>query len=289
MTITATDVISEDEVRAVLEERTQEMYQFRRAFRPHDATGLNSGKFTFPQASNDLRDAMAEVDENPDEIGEPGAYQRHTLEHEGIDATYTKEGFEVAISDEAADDTPVDVILDITEEMGIAAEARLDFNAYTVLENNHDATEIGDAADPVNFEAIVDAYVALVDNEMNPANFEAYASPTAWGELAKDDRFNRATDDGDALARSGMLAEVFGADVALTNTGNLGSNEIIMVDTGRYGYESTRWNRDVTTYRDEEHDRDVFKIRHRMDFVPMRDDAAVKIVGGVVEAEEGGT
>ena len=278
MTVTATDVISDDEVRAVLEERTQAMYQFRRAFRPDDATGINSGSKTFPQAATvggNLRGEMDEVLEDAD-------YPRSTLQHEGIQANYTKDGFEVAISDEAVDDTPVNVILDITEEMAIAAEHRLDSLAYATLEGNRSATEIGDDLEDINYDAIVDAYVELADNEFNPADFEVYASPQAWGQLAKDDNFNRATDEGDNLARNGMLARVFGANVALSNTGDLGASEAIMVDTGRYGYESTRWNREVTNYREEEADRDVFKIRHRKDFVPMKPDAAVKIIGGVV-------
>ena len=61
MTTTATDVIKNDDVEAIIEERTQAMYQFRQAYRDHDATGLNSGKFTFPEATDDVRDEMEEV------------------------------------------------------------------------------------------------------------------------------------------------------------------------------------------------------------------------------------
>lgn len=277
MAVTATDVISENEVRAVLEERTYSMYQFRRAFRDHDATGLNSGSFTFPQAVDTLEGDM-------DEVGEEGNYPRSALQHEGIQAEYTKDGFEVAISDEAVDDTPIDVILDITEEMSVAAEKRLDSLAYTVLNGNTNATVIGNDSNDLNYEAIVDAYTTLTNSEMNPADFEVYLSPGAWGQLAKDDNFNRATDEGDALARNGQLGEVFGVPVVMTNTGDLGANDGFMVDTGRFGYESTRWDREVTSYREETNDRDVFKIRHRKDFVAMKPAANVSLIGGVSTA-----
>lgn len=277
MAITATDIISENEVEAILEERTQAMYQFRRAFRDDDATDINSAKKTFPQAANDVREEM-------DEVGEESDYPRSSMEYDGIDAEYTKDGFEIAISDEAADDSVIDVVLDLTEEMGIAAEGRLDSLAFNVLAQHNNDVTVGTEGDRLNFEAVVDAYAQLTDDEFNPANFEVYCSPFSWADLAKDPNFNRATDQGDALARNGMLGEAFGTDVALTNTGALGATEAIMVDTGMYGYESTRWAREVTSYREEKKDRDVFKIRHRKDHLAMKPDAAIFIEGGVSEA-----
>jgi len=61
MTITSTDIVSDDDVRAILEERTQEMYQFRRAYRDHDATGIDSGSYEFPEATDRLRGEMVEI------------------------------------------------------------------------------------------------------------------------------------------------------------------------------------------------------------------------------------
>lgn len=274
MAITATDVIADNDVRAVLEERTQAMYQFRRAFRDHDATDLNSNTFSFPQATNNLRDDMGDVSEEAN-------YPRSALEHEGIEAEYTKDGFEVAISDEAMDDTPVNIILDTTQEMAVAAERRLDTLAYRTLNNYNSDVTIGASANDLTYETVVDAYTTLADSEMNPSDFELYLSPGAWGDLAKDDSFNRATEAGDALAREGMLGEVFGVPVILSNTGDLGANEGFLVDTGKYGYESTRWDREVQSYREEQKDRDVFKIRHRKDFLAMKPEAALFIAGGV--------
>lgn len=276
MTVTASDIITAREVEAVLEERTRAMFQFRRAFRNDDATNIDSDTKTFPRASNTLEDDMSEV-------GEESDYPRSAVEHEGVDANYTKDGFEVAISDEAADDSVVDVLLDITEEMANAAEAYLDHQAYAVLNANNNATTIGDGntTTDLNYNAVVDSYVEMVNQRFSPADFELYADPYGFGSLAKDDNFNRATEEGDALAREGQLGTVFGTNIALTNTGDLAAQEAFLVDTSLYGYESTRWNRETTEYREEGKDRDVFKTRIRNDHVATNADAALFIDGGV--------
>ena len=272
--ITASDVISDTDVRSVLEERTQETYQFRRAYRDHDATGINSGTFTFPQADDNLRGEMVE-------IGEESDYPRSGLNYSGVNAQYTKDGFEVAISDEAVSDSAFDVVMDAMEEMGIAAEKRLDNLAFTGIDNNNNGTTIGSDGTDLNYGAITSAYTTLVEDEFTPAGFELYVSPDAFDDLANDSNFNRATDQGDALARQGMLGETFGVPVVMTNTGDLGDDEAYMVDTERYGYESTRWEQEVTNYREESNDQDVFKIRHRKDFVVMKSAAAIFLQGGI--------
>lgn len=274
MAITATDVVSDDDVRAILEERTQEMYQFRRAYRDHDATNLDSGTFTFPQADDNLRSDMTEV-------GEEANYPRSGLNYSGVDAQYIKDGFEVAISDEAVSDSAFDIVMDAMEEMAIAAESRLDSRAFTLLDNNNNSTTIGTDGTDLNYPAVTSAYTTLVDDEFTPSGFELYVSPDAFDDLANDSNFNRATEQGDALARQGMLGETFGVPVVMTNTGDLTNDEAFMVDTEMYGYESTRWEQEVIEYRDEEQDADVFKIRNRKDFVAMKSDAAIFLQGGV--------
>jgi len=279
MSISATDVISDDDVRAVLEERTQEMYQFRRAYKDHDATGINSNEFSFPQATDDVRGAM-------DEVGEESDYPRAELNYESVTAEYTKDGFEIAISDEAVSDSVFDIIMDVTEEMATGAESRLDGLAFSLLDptgaaNLNDAGPIGTDGNDLNYQSVVDAYTTLMGDQFRPSDFEMYLSSDAFGDLATDDNFTHATDQGDQTVRQGTLQVGFGVPVVPTNTGDLGDDEALMVDTGSYGRESTRWDREVTNYREESKDRDVFKIRHRKDFVTMKDQAAIYIQGGV--------
>jgi len=275
----AIDVVSEQDVKDTLEVRTEQMYQFRRAYRDDDATDINSGSKKFPQAVDDARGAMDEVTDGSD-------YPETSLEYEGITADYDKEGFIIRVSDEAVSDSVFDVIMDTTEEMGVAAEKRLDAKAFSLMDPNgannlNSAGPIGTDGTDLNFAAVVDAYTTLVDSEFVPSDFELYCSPDAFGDLAKDNNFNRATDQGDALARNGMLGSAFGVTIAMTNTGDLGDDEAIMVDTGRYGYESTRWNRDVSSEYDFDHDETKYKIRTRNDYVVMKPDAGIFLQGGV--------
>jgi len=279
MAITATDVISNDDVRAVIEARTDEMYQFRRAYRDHDATDLNSGQFDFPQADDDVRDAM-------DEVAEESSYPRAELNYSSVTANYTKDGFEIAISDEAVDDSVFDIVMDVTEEMAIGAESLLDSRAWSLMDpndgNNLNAdSPLGTDGNDLNYAAVVAAYTTLLEDEFRPQDFELYLSADAFGDLATDDNFTHATNQGDQTVRQGTLQVGFGVPVVPTNTGDLADDEANMVDTGLYGYESTRWDREVTNYREEGQDRDVYKIRHRKDFVVMKSDAAVHIQGGV--------
>lgn len=274
MTVTSTDIVSDDDVRAILEERTQEMYQFRRAYRDHDATDIDSGSYEFPEATDRLRGEMSEV-------GEEANYPRSGLNYQGVSASYTKDGFEVAVSDEAVDDSAFDVIMDTMEEMGVAAEKRLDSLAFTGLDNNTNSTTVGTDGTDLNYAAVVDAYTTLVEDEYRPAEFEGYVATDGWGDLATDTQFTQATAQGEATIREGTLDSSLGVPLYITNTGDLSDDEMHMVDTSQFGYESTRWEQEVITYREEGEDQDVYKIRHRKDFVVMDSGSNVFVQGGV--------
>jgi hypothetical protein len=279
--VTASDVVSDTDVAAVLEERTQEQYQFRRAYRPHDATDIDSGSFNFPQADDNVRGAM-------NEVGEESDYPRTKLTYSNVTANYTKDGFEIVVTDEAVSDSAFDVIMDVTEEMAVGAESRLDSLAWSLIDpndgNNVNGTTVGGNSGDVDYSAIVDAYSVLFGAKFRPRDFELFVgaggTSSAFNGLAKDNNFTHATEQGDRVVVQGELTVGFGVPVIPTNTGDLGDNEAVIIDTGRYGYESTRWDREVTTYREESKDADVFKIRHRKDFVVMKSDGAVFINGG---------
>lgn len=272
MTQTATEVITDQDVRAILEERTQEMYQFRQAYRDHDATGVNSGKFTFPKATDDLRDEVVEVVEDSD-------YPRTELNYGGVDASYSKDGVELAVSDEAVADSAIDIIADALQEMAVAMQKKNDMEAFTGLTNNVNTT-IGTDGTDLDYPTVVEAYTTLVEAEYNPNEFLLLLSPDAWGDLSTDDRFVHATEAGDETVRGAVMGSIYGMDAVLTNTGDLGDDEAFIVDTSKFGYESTRWNQEVTTYREDRKDRDVYKIRDRRAYAVMDDNANVFLQGG---------
>ena len=268
MSTTSQDIIETDDVAQTIEDRTAEMHQFRRAYRDHDASDISSNSFTFPEWGDDLDE------DDYVEIAELSEYPHADVSLDGVQVTYTKYGFQVPISDEAVSDNAVSLALDQMGELARAEERKLDRLAYGYLaENMSDTTVSSDTP----FNTLVDAQTEMVDAGYDPGQLEMYLSPQAWGKLAKDDVLNRATDQGDALARNGQLATAFGMDLVLSNIGVLGANEAILVDTSKFGYESTRWPMEVSVNRDEDRDADVYKIRRRLGWAAMDPDAAISV------------
>jgi len=274
MGITADNVpVQESTILRMVEERTEPMYQFRRAFRDYDATDNDAEELKFPiPADNFDRDSMVEIEEL-------SGYPRMELNYEDVSAVAAKYGFEVVISDKAVRFGRVDSELEAQSQM-IEAETRaLDAQAYELLAAQNNSVTIGNGTDPLSFEYVVDAYVEAVGQEYNPADFEFYHGPAAFGSIAKDDTFNRATEQGDALARNGQLGEMFGATHALSNTGDL-TTDAFLVDTSKYGYEATWEPTSVTSYREEDIDATVYKINGWWGFAVTDPDAAIYIDAG---------
>lgn len=274
MAITTDNVpIQESTVLAMLEERTEPMYQFRRAFRDYDATGEDSEEINFPTPEDDFdRDSMAEIEELSN-------YPRYEVNYDDVSAVYAKYGFEVVISDEGIRFGRVDAELDAQTQMMEAEERALDAQAYELLAAQNNDITIGNGTDPLSYDYVVDAYVEAANQEYNPGDFEIYQGPYAFGNIAKDDNFNRATEQGDALARNGQLGEMFGVTHALSNTGDL-TTDAFLVDTSKYGYEVTWEPTDVNAYREEDVDGWVYKINGYWGFAVTDPQACIYIDAG---------
>jgi hypothetical protein len=100
--------------------------------------------------------------------------------------------------------------------------------------------------------------------------------------------FTQASELGDFVMRRGILPEgdlsnqaflgvVHDVPVYLSNTSAFTAGDAFLVDTSAFGWESTRWDTEVETYREEEKDQDVWKIRGRWDWVATQPEANIKI------------
>lgn len=275
-TVTYEDVPTATDVRAMLEERSRELYQFRNAFRVDpDASTREAESVEFPSGGT-FDQEMVEVDKGSD-------YPRAKLQYDGARAAYTKYGFEVPLTDEDIKDSKINLVLDNQQQMGREEEKRLDNIAFNILDANRNSTLIGTDGNAFNYAAVVSAYTTLVDQGFSPSSFVMFLSPDAWGDLATSSEFTHATDTVDQELRSQgpALGMVMGIPAMLTNTGNLLADEAIMVDTSRYGWESERDPFETSRYREDQKDQWVYKIRGRIDWVPTNSDAAIKIQGGV--------
>lgn len=284
MATTASDIISEQAVRSVLEEQLTKTYQFRRAFQDHDATDISDDRFSFPKRSVELdRDDVVEVDQQ-------GSYPRSGTEYSDVTVVYDKRGFEVAIPDEAVSDSRVDVVMDTeTQEMN-AWQGAMDYLAFQVLNNNQNASgPIGDNDGTITYSDIVDARTTLFGDEYDLSEMILLVGADGMGDVLTMNEFTQASEMGDFVIENGLLpngevgpmflGEAGGVPTYATNTGDLGEGEAFMADTSRFGYESTRWEQEIIQYRDEERDADVWKIRGRNGWTSFDASANIKITG----------
>lgn len=275
-TVTYDDIPTATDVRAMLEERTNELYQFRNAFRVDpEASSREAESVEFP-TGGEFDGEMVEVDKGSD-------YPRAKLTYDGARAAYTKYGFEVPLTDEDIKDSKINLVLDNQQQMGREEERRLDNIAFNILDANRHSTLIGTNGTDFNYTAVVNAYTTLVDEGFSPSSFLLLLGADAWGDLATSNEFTHATETVDQELRSEgpSLGEVMGMPAMLTNTGNLLEDEAILVDRSRYGWESERDPFGTSRYREDQKDQWVYKIRGRIDWVPTEPNAAIKIQGGV--------
>lgn len=283
-TTTASDIISEQAVRSVLEEQLTKTYQFRRVFQDHDATDISNDRFSFPQREVELdREDVVEV-------GEGGNYARTGTDYGDVTVVYDKRGFEISISDEAVSDSRVDVEMDTETQAMNAWQGAMDYLAFQVLDANQNAAgPIGDDNGTITYQNLVDARTTLFDDQYDLSEMVGLVGADGMGDLLKMDQFTQASEMGDFVLQNGLLpngdvgpmflGEGAGIPWFATNTGDLGAGEAFVVDSSRYGYESTRWDREIRQYRDEEEDADVWKVRGRNGWVAFDPSANIKITG----------
>lgn len=281
MALTASDVISDDDVRAIVEKIRNKKYQARRAFRPYDATDNDSNSVEFPVSDSDFDGDVAEVP--------PGAeYPRATKDYDTVSAAHTKYGFEVAIPDEDVEDSVVDITMDHEEDMIRAEETRMDSVAFNILSSNAGNT-VGPDNDSWAFDDFTKAKQQAFESELDMGELEVYVAATAMNELISLSEFTQASELGDQVIEQGILpggdmvgdqaflGTIAGLPVYASNTGEFSQYEGYLVDTSNFGWESTRRELDVTTYREDSKEQDVFQIDQRVDFVATRSSANIQI------------
>ncbi len=277
MPIEQSDVpIQGETILRMVEERTEPDYQFRRAFRDYDASNNDAETLSFPVPEDDLEGHVVELDEGSD-------FPRSELNYSEAAADRAKFGFEVSITDEAVRFGRVDAEAEAQAEMARAQMKNIDVRAFEFLSTNNNGTTIGNDGEDLDFEAIVAAYEELYAEEYNPNDFEIYVGPDGMRDLSLDDSFNRATAGGDQLTTTegaNYLGEIYNVPVYSTNTGDLGDDEALMVDTSKYGYYVEWEPMNVETYREDSNQQTVYQLSAHNGFAITDSNAAIEIQGG---------
>jgi len=280
---TATDVVSDDDVRSIAEKIRNRKYQNRRAFRDYDASDNNSNEVSFPVKDSDFEGESVEVPEGTN-------YPRGSTSYDEVRAVHTKYGFEIPIPDEKVDDNVVDIELDTQEDMIREEETRMDAIAYGVLSANAEAPDggaVGDGDGTFEYTDVVEARQEAFMRELALEELEMYVSGLNMSDFITMEEFTQASELGDQVLQQGILpgGDMLGeaafigvlgdVPVYTTNTGDYDEGEGYLVDTSNFGWESTRSGMEVESYREEDKEQDVFRVKGRWDWVSTQPEAAI--------------
>ena len=275
MALTTRDVITRDFVRETVEEVVESELVYRRAFREIDASGVQSNSYTFHIDNDEMG--------RPKIVGEGEESPRHQSTVREITVKFEKYMGEVALTMEAMEDGLIEMKAREIEDLARAMAERLNEEAYTQLDENRQAA-VGDGNDTLSFSDITEGMKALRKADYQPDLL--FVDVDGYVDLLTDSNFNRATDQGDEVVRTGEVGTVAGMTVIVDSTQDLGKDNegsvghgAIAVDSTRYGYELTRTPMSTREYEEPERQADVVQAFTRKAWATIFEDAAVLING----------
>jgi hypothetical protein len=279
MTLKASDIITQEVVRNVVEDIAEEELQFRNAFRDLSATDINSNSYELVVPKDDMGE--------PQVIGEGEEFPLDEGENEKLSIDFEKYGFATQITMESMEDSMLDVKRNQIEQRARMLQENLDRRAYNVLVSDNDGVVSQDtgADGTFDFADVVAGITQLQGNHYSPDTL--IVEPEAVGDLMLDDQFtDAASDSGHDTVRSGEVGQIAGVDVQVTNFTDIDHGSAtssnpqgVLFDSDFYGYEVTRTPVSSNEYEDEGRQADIIQTYTRKDWVSVYDDAAVFVEG----------
>jgi hypothetical protein len=255
-----------------------DIFGYREVFMvDNEAPNRDGDSVEYPSLDDDFEGSYVEI-----EKGDPHPVAK--LEYDGMVAGWQDYGFKFQLHDNDIQDSKVNLVMVNQRNQNEERMRYLDGVAGAVLEANY-GPEVGTASTGINYDAFVDAETEMVSNGYGNGSLMWVISPSAWGELVKTDAFTSDTETfaqefrADGVRRESLL----GHPAQRVNTGPLAGDDggAYLVDTSRYGWESPRRNFNVTRDRDDDERCYWYMTDGRIDWVPVDDDACVRILGGV--------
>jgi hypothetical protein len=275
MALTTRDVITQDFVRETVEEVVEENLIYRRAFREIDASNIESNSYTFYIDQDDMG--------RPQIVGEGEEAPRHQSTVDEQTVQFDKFMGEISLTMEAMEDGLIEMKAREVEDVARAMSERLNKEAFEVLSSNvqqvtDDGEDIGDSNDTLSFSDIVEGMKALREDSHTPdlliVDIDGYT------DLLTDSNFNRATESGDEVVRSGEVGRIAGMPVVIDTTQDIaGGHGAFAVDTTRFGYELTRTPMSTREYEEPERQADVIQAFCRKSWTAIFQEAAAEIDG----------
>lgn len=281
MPATTEDIlVDEDFVTAEIQETTEQRNVFSNAFR-NVGLSLADPETVYFLVSDD-RKGQVEV------VPEGGEFPRDMEERRRVPCTRTKFGEEYSITREAAQGGLVDdMAIEARNKMQKIART-MDAKAYEALADNlNEEGPIGANDGELGLEDIADAETFMLDD---PFRFEPnalFTGPQGLNDLRKGEWLDRDTDLGDDVrttggfsGRTGQVGTVMGIPVYVSNAGQLGAGEAILVDTNYYGRNGVWEEPTARSYSEEKTQTDtVMQMWTHQGWCSIEPNAAVKIEG----------
>lgn len=275
MALTTKDVITQDFVRETVEEIVEENLVWRRVFREIGAENIDSNSYTFYIENDNMG--------RPQIVGEGEEPPRHQSDVTEKTVQFDKYMGEVSITMEAMEDGLIEMKAREVEDLARAMAERLNEEAYNQLSGNwqttdNDSNTIGDGNGTLSFSDIVEGMKALREDDYTPDLL--IVDVDGYTDLLTDSNFNRATESGDEVVRSGEVGRVAGMPVVIDNTQDIsGGHGAVAVDSTRYGYELTRTSMSTMEYEEPSRQTDVIQAFTRKAWTTIFSEAAAVIDG----------
>jgi hypothetical protein len=275
MALTTRDVITQDFVRETVEEVVEENLVWRRAFREIDASGIESNSYTFHIDNDEMS--------RPSIVNEGEASPRHQSTVSEKTVQFEKYMGEVSLTMEAMEDGLIEMKAREIEDLARAMAEKLNEEAFEQLSSelqtqDSEGETIGDGNDVMSFSDITEGMKALSEDSHDPDMI--FVDVDAYVDLLTDANFNRATESGDEVVRTGEVGTVAGMTVIIDTTQDVaGGHGGIVVDSTRYGYELTRTPMSTREYEEPERQADVVQAFTRKAWTTIFSDAAALIDG----------
>ena len=283
MALTTKDVITQDFVRETVEEVVEDNLVYRRAFREIDASGIQSNSYTFYIDDDNMG--------RPKIVGEGEEPPRHQSSVSEESVQFDKFMGEVELTMEAMEDGLIEMKAREVEDLARAMAEELNEKAYEILSaeaqtSTEDGSSIGDQDGTLSFSDIVQGMKALREDNYTPDLL--IVDVDGYTDLLTDSNFNRATEQGDEVVRSGEVGRIAGMPVVIDNTqaisgddgaGNVVGHGAFAVDSTRFGYELTRTPMSTMEYEEERRQSDVIQAFTRKAWTAIFPEAAAVIDG----------
>jgi hypothetical protein len=275
-----TQIVSEESVRQVAEDISEENRVFRDAFRSISIPDRTGSTFDIPVPE--------------DKLGEP------TVREPGADFSYGREEYSSVtlereeyasgsrITEEELADNSFALLEDHIDRHAAQMADRLDREAFSVLDaaarepaplDDITLPAGSDNGDDMTFEDVIKGLEVLEGRE---GGYEAdllIAGTEAKNGIVRD-LSDRGTQLGDnTVTGQGVVTNYAGVDIAFSNNNLLTDNDAILVDTEYLGYEG-EWL-PVSTDQEEDFDSQSTKlqIRWKGDWVATQPEACVRVRG----------